>query len=101
MPQITFTINLTDAELEAFNFLAAAYDETQTESAESYICAALRMWLECDDVSNTPKAKKLLEILRKEDTKTGQIEKALKADIQHRAVFEGGDDKIKTLEQEA
>lgn len=79
MPQRTVSINLTDAELEAFNLLAALYEETQTESAESYICNGLRMWLENEDVCSTPKAKRLIELLRKEDKEAEKKEAQIAA----------------------
>jgi hypothetical protein len=75
MAQFTVTINLTDLELEAFNFLAMAYDETETESVKSYVGQGVRTWLECQEIVDVPRAKRPLAAIRKQDEEDEKREK--------------------------
>lgn len=76
LPALTVTINLTDAELDAFNFLAMAYDETRDESAESYIKQGIRKWIDDEDVRPLPRAERLGAIFRKEEEERVEAENA-------------------------
>ena len=75
MPQLTVTVNLTDAELKGFNLVATLYEETEAESVQSYVKQGIKMWLEGPHLNGVPKAKKLLDVIRKQDEENKKKEK--------------------------
>lgn len=87
MPQLTITINLTDIELEAFNLIASLYEESQAESAESYVKDGIEFWIHTDAVIQTPKARRLAEALEKEqeEAKKQESQKASEAAVKEEA----------------